>query len=167
MKNPYSMKSFLVFSTFFILQLGVYGQTNTFPSIGKAGIGTTSPAAELHIKKPASVAIYVESEGYGSIQLGAARFPNAYSPLAQSGSVVLRSFSNTDFIIAQQSGNDLHFATRTNVNDLSTEDYRMTITADGNVGIGKTNPTDKLEVNGRIHARWVRIDLNNWSDYVF
>ena len=36
----------------------------------------------------------------------------------------------------------------------------------GNVGIGTTNPTEKLSVNGRIRAKEVIVDTN-WSDYVF
>lgn len=41
------------------------------------------------------------------------------------------------------------------------------IAPNGNVGIGKKNPTDKLEVNGQIHAKSVKIDLKEWADYVF
>lgn len=38
----------------------------------------------------------------------------------------------------------------------------------GNVGIGiVSNPTDKLAVNGTIHAKEVRVDLVGWPDYVF
>ncbi|CAL2083193.1 hypothetical protein [Tenacibaculum sp. 190524A05c] len=37
----------------------------------------------------------------------------------------------------------------------------------GNVGIGTANPDEKLAVNGTIHAKEVRVDLNNWPDYVF
>ncbi|WP_244160800.1 hypothetical protein [Flavobacterium defluvii] len=37
----------------------------------------------------------------------------------------------------------------------------------GNVGIGKTNPTNKLDVNGTIHSREVKVDMDNWSDFVF
>lgn len=36
----------------------------------------------------------------------------------------------------------------------------------GNVGIGQTNPQNKLDVNGTIHSKSVLIDLNGWSDYV-
>ena len=37
----------------------------------------------------------------------------------------------------------------------------------GNVGIGTTNPQNKLDVNGTIHSKQVIVDLNGWSDYVF
>jgi hypothetical protein len=37
----------------------------------------------------------------------------------------------------------------------------------GNVGIGTTTPGVKLDVNGTIHAREVKVDLNFPADYVF
>lgn len=37
----------------------------------------------------------------------------------------------------------------------------------GNVGIGISNPQNKLDVNGTIHTKEVKVDLNNWPDYVF
>jgi len=43
----------------------------------------------------------------------------------------------------------------------------VTISPSGNVGIGKANPTDKLEVNGQIHAKSVKVDLQEWADFVF
>lgn len=36
----------------------------------------------------------------------------------------------------------------------------------GNVGIGITSPKELLDVNGTIHSKEVRVDLNGWSDYV-
>lgn len=41
------------------------------------------------------------------------------------------------------------------------------VTEDGNVGIGTTTPTEKLEVNGAIRAREVKLETTNWPDYVF
>jgi hypothetical protein len=40
---------------------------------------------------------------------------------------------------------------------------------DGNVGIGKANPTNKLDVNGTIHSKEVKVDMTGWSwpDFVF
>jgi len=41
------------------------------------------------------------------------------------------------------------------------------VTREGNMGIGKKKPTDKLEVNGQIHAKSVKVDLQEWADDVF
>ncbi|GGH18325.1 hypothetical protein [Mucilaginibacter phyllosphaerae] len=54
-----------------------------------------------------------------------------------------------------------------NSSTLGTNDYITITNANGNVGIGTTNPTDKLAVNGTIHTKEVKVDLNGWSDYVF
>jgi len=43
----------------------------------------------------------------------------------------------------------------------------MTLVGNGNVGIGIVNPTNKLDVNGTIHSKEVKVDMNGWSDFVF
>jgi hypothetical protein len=44
----------------------------------------------------------------------------------------------------------------------------LTITGgNGNVGIGTTNPTHKLAVNGTIKAKEIIVETTGWSDYVF
>ncbi len=42
----------------------------------------------------------------------------------------------------------------------------MLIGSNGNVGVGTTNPSEKLAVNGNILAKKVRVS-QNWADYVF
>lgn len=37
----------------------------------------------------------------------------------------------------------------------------------GNVGIGTTTPTHKLEVNGTVRAKEVKLEVSSWPDYVF
>lgn len=41
------------------------------------------------------------------------------------------------------------------------------ITKEGNFGIGVTNPINKLDVNGTIHSKEVKVDMQDWSDFVF
>jgi transposase len=43
----------------------------------------------------------------------------------------------------------------------------LTLLNTGNVGIGTTNPTHKLAVNGTIKAKEVIVETAGWSDYVF
>lgn len=49
----------------------------------------------------------------------------------------------------------------------SSPEERMRITGTGNVGIGTLNPDEKLAVYGTIHSKEVKVDINNWPDYVF
>lgn len=37
----------------------------------------------------------------------------------------------------------------------------------GHVGIGTTNPTHRLEVNGTVRSKEVKVEATNWPDYVF
>ena len=37
----------------------------------------------------------------------------------------------------------------------------------GNIGIGTLIPSEKLEVNGKIRAKEIKVEANNWPDYVF
>jgi hypothetical protein len=37
----------------------------------------------------------------------------------------------------------------------------------GNVGIGTNTPINKLDVNGTIHSKEVKVDMIGWSDFVF
>ena len=37
----------------------------------------------------------------------------------------------------------------------------------GKIGIGIQNPQNALDVNGKIHAKEVKVDLTGWADFVF
>lgn len=43
----------------------------------------------------------------------------------------------------------------------------LAINDDLNVGIGTITPDSKLAVNGTIHSKEVKVDMNGWSDFVF
>ena len=49
----------------------------------------------------------------------------------------------------------------------NTNEYRLIITESGNVGIGDTDPSHKLEVNGTIRASTFSAVTPPWSDFVF
>lgn len=44
---------------------------------------------------------------------------------------------------------------------------RMRIDLLGNVGVGIKDPKNKLDVNGTIHSKEVKVDMLGWSDFVF
>ncbi|MBB6239861.1 putative coiled-coil protein SlyX [Pedobacter sp. AK013] len=43
----------------------------------------------------------------------------------------------------------------------------LTISGNGDVGIGTTTPREKLSVNGKIRAHEIKVEATNWPDYVF
>ena len=146
--------------TIFLILFGfaVQAQTNTYPwpLNGSIGIGIDNPSAKLHVNSDNLYSNIKISINHGSsspnrwVDLGVAKFNSNFSPLAKANDVVLRAVpGSSDFLITNVGAGDTVFANGIFGNESET----MVITNDGNVGIGKTNPTDKLEVNGRIHAR--------------
>lgn len=51
--------------------------------------------------------------------------------------------------------------------DINAKTSNFAAIENGNVGIGISKPINKLDVNGVIHAKEVKVDLQNWPDYVF
>jgi hypothetical protein len=97
-------------------------------SSGNVGIGTTSPSQKLHINNStASSASY-------------AKFSNAQTGTTTADGFDVGVNTGTEAIIWQRENSNLLFATN------NTE--RIRITSGGNVGIGTTNPTFLLQVQG-------------------
>lgn len=115
---------------------------------GNVGIGTTAPSAKLHIQNSGSVGftpntsfdkliIENSASSQGSmIQLAA----NATSGTSGIGfSTITRNIGSINYAHAT---NSMFFSTNSTT--------RMTINSTGNVGIGTTNPTAKLQVAGDV-----------------
>ncbi|MFH6966176.1 hypothetical protein [Flavobacterium sp. FlaQc-28] len=71
-----------------------------------------------------------------------------------------------DFAINAAIG-ELFLNAASNVRFYTSGIERIRINNFGNVGIGELNPKNKLDVNGTIHSKEVKVDMNGWSDFVF
>ena len=97
-------------------------------SSGNVGIGTTSPSQKLHIDGTTS-----NTTGLVHTTTGLAIFRVATN--------------NSDFALLGQGGSN-----RFDIYDNNAASTRFSINSSGNVGIGTTGPTKKLEVNGEIQG---------------
>jgi len=104
-------------------------QTNTFPSNGNVGVGTTSPVAMLHVVRPAGNSVAVSSRGVNQDVLN-----------QECDGTHSCNYWGTDFT----NGGNLFFGFDT------ANKNQFVINSSGNVGIGTTSPGQKLEINGGI-----------------
>jgi hypothetical protein len=115
------MKKVLLFGCL-VMTLKSFGQ-NKLESTGNAGIGTTSPAAPLHIVHSIGNTVLLEKSS------------NNYPAIAMKGA---------NYISLIEGGDALSFYTNGLV--------RVNVSPNGNVGIGTTNPGFKLTVMGDSYA---------------
>jgi hypothetical protein len=110
------------------------------PNGGNVGVGTVAPSARLELN----------TGGGASNQTGLYVYHSANTgfDVASFVSNWLDGQGGNLFRVGNASGN------------------AITVTSARNVGIGTTNPTQKLSVNGAVRAKEVIVDTG-WSDYVF
>jgi hypothetical protein len=137
------------------LRLGVAGyyaaiNVNT---AGNVGIGTIGPVTKLHVDaNSASGAFYMSNAS-----LTAAK---AFMGIAGGSSSIVNGDVLGDFCIVSN-GPKLNISANN-----GTTPHLTILSTGGNVGIGTTNPTYPLTVNGTVRAKEVIVDTG-WSDYVF
>jgi len=135
----------IAFETGIIIDGGYrYGKSGTFlqPAGGKVGIGTYSPEALLHNTG--------DFQNNGNILLG------------HMGEINYLTSREVGQILGIRGSQDIRFGTYAG----GWYD-RMIISNSGNVGIGTANPNNRLDVNGTIHSKEVKVDMTGWSDFVF
>ena len=147
---------------FLDIDYGITGSALTITSDKNIGIGTTNPSQKLEVLgngffKGVIISSVSDVIG-GQIQLknssktanGTASSWNIYNMTGPYGnSLQFWAYDNLACVEGGMCSN------------------RFTIMDNGNVGIGAGNPTNKLDVNGTIHSKEVKIDLTGWSDFVF
>lgn len=146
-----------------------FGQTNTFPASGNVGIGTTSPLASLHVNGTvlsnnnikilgtdqawAEGLVIVKPNGWSGIRI--TRNDPTTNNFEGNWAFGYNASTSNDFSISNNYGGTQY-------------DYLLHISAaTRNVGIGTSNPTAKLAVNGNIRAKEIKVEVSSWPDYVF
>jgi len=109
------------------------GGDYSFP--GNVGIGTTAPGYPLDIRGSATVGIRYLSSTHGYIEVDSSDITK------QTGYYLFKGGVQKAGIYIPESSDDLRFYLAGD---------RLTIKNDGNVGIGTTGPTQKLDVAGNI-----------------
>ncbi|CAH0277322.1 MULTISPECIES: hypothetical protein [unclassified Pedobacter] len=149
------------------LVLGAYKNGHktvlTLKGGGNVGIGTESPSERLVVN------------GNIKVILDQANLPNKnvmgivsleYSGITGAKNWALRGVYQYPFGVGNNAdGGDLDVIK--SMNGAIVLATKTDGTALGNVGIGITNPAERLAVNGMIRAKEIKVESTNWPDYVF
>jgi hypothetical protein len=139
-------------------------------SIGNVGIGTTNPTTGLLVaqglvtSQTATTLSAGNNDAFNLFAGGSGYAPGARQSIlwSESGHTIGRFGTEYNHMRGQ-----IDFVWRDQYNGGESAAESMRLTGEGNLGIGTTNPKNKLDVNGTIHSKEVKVDMLNWPDYVF
>jgi hypothetical protein len=120
----------------------------TIERSGNVGIGTTTPSHRLVVKPTGASGILLGAWNAG----GAFNGISLNNDLSLGGYNLLSGQSNGTFYLNRKTGGDMHFRE----NNLT----QMVLKSGGNIGIGTTIPTEKLQIdNGNFKLNQGAIDI--------
>jgi hypothetical protein len=138
----------------------------------KVGVGTITPQTLLNINHGAgdintgTAALRVGGTGnYPSLELG---IKGAYDGMISTYGNDLHIYAGnwrSNGSTASEDHSISFYTSQSGSTNWNTP--KMFLNHAGNVGIGTTNPSEKLSVNGSIRAKKLIVSQQNWSDYVF
>ncbi|GAA3774435.1 hypothetical protein [Flavobacterium ginsengiterrae] len=141
-------------------------------SNGFVGIGTKNPETALNVNigsggSNGTAAIRVGGlTNYSSLELG---IDGDYDGMIRSYGNNINYYAGhwkTKGTPASENHSHNWYTSKNGSSDWSS--IKMTLNENGNLGIGTTNPKNKLDVNGTIHSKEVKVDLDFPApDYVF
>ena len=142
-------------------------------SIGNVGIGTTSPNAKLHVEGSSS-------DGVPVFRMNGTTAPNAFNYAGSLMNSSLGSSRNTILLIGKAESNRdsgyigfNHSGTNSSNSNFLTfglfqNDNILNITGAGNVGIGTTSPSYKLDVSGNSRTTGIHyVDTYLVTPYIY
>ncbi len=131
--------------------LSITPSANTLITSGNVGIGLSNPQRNLDIKgSAAKIGLFGVSEN-DSVTLFLSNPVSGDPTESMKTSIISEgglgySRSKLHFCLNNNSDDN------TSAQDATVSHARMTITPEGNVGIGSTNPAQKLDINGNVKA---------------
>lgn len=168
--------------------LKLTGTGNSYILNGNVGFGTTVPTASLEINAPSIVGsetllklrISDASQDFFSIAngtntneqfipalMGYRVSDNRPSLFLTASTEVSRDNGVDPLMVFDSRTSSAAVVTRPLFSWDSYGNRKMILASNGNLGIGITNPQNKLDVNGTIHSKEVKVDMIGWSDFVF
>ncbi len=149
-------KADLIFKTKGTDDGGAPAEKLRITSLGRVGIGTTSPSEKFHIEGSGYVRSLVKSiDNHAYYIVEGAVGSGAFVDYNRTGTGRIWHTG------LRQDNNNLEFR-------LDNQNVVLTLTDGEKVGIGTRNPDQKLTVKGNIHSEEIIVDLNvPGPDYVF
>ncbi len=133
-----------------ILKSGSYGEGLRLLANGNVGIGTTTPTSKFELSDTINneTALHINARGI-----------NSNVPLIRFSQNNTKKWS---LFAEYPAAGNFSLYSHGGVNDVV-----MIVKDNGNVGIGTSTPSTKLEVNGTVRAQDMIVVVKNWADYVF